>query len=266
MYFYFKPLCNPLCGTRIKIIAFFPLRFSASDLGQNETMSTSYRKTIRVWDLPTRLFHWAFAACVIGAIVTVKLGGLWMDWHMPLGVSALALLVFRLIWGVIGPKYARFSQFVKTPSYAWRYLRGQTPARLGHNPLGGWSVLALLLAVGIQATTGLFATDDILTSGPLNAYVSNATAQWITRIHQWNAPVLLGLIALHLVAIFVHSIRGDRIVGAMISGNTSQSPASKTEVASEPARDDWTVRLGALLLALILAAAAKWLMGLGSLY
>src|SRR5690606_20858784 len=126
---------------------------------------------VRIWDLPTRLFHWLFAASVIGAFVTVKVGGLWMDYHPRFGYTALGLLIFRLLWGLVGPRYARFSQFVKGPAATLRYLRA--PRRMaGHNPLGAWSVLALLLAVGVQTTTGLFATDGIFTEGPLASRIS----------------------------------------------------------------------------------------------
>jgi cytochrome b len=107
-------------------------------------------KPVRIWDLPTRLFHWLFAVSVIGAVVTVKVGGSWMDWHMPLGVSALVLLAFRLIWGFTGSRYAKFANFVVAPRQTLAYLKTKPhPKVAGHNPLGAWSVLAM----GCQSPT-----------------------------------------------------------------------------------------------------------------
>ncbi len=176
-------------------------------------MKSSNRATTRVWDLPTRLFHWLFAAAVIGAIVTVKVGGTWMDWHPIFGVTALVLLTFRVIWGFTGSRYARFSSFVKGPRTVWHYLRHpEERSPPGHSPLGGLSVVALLLVVAVQAGTGLFATDDILTSGPLNQFVSSDTAALLTSIHKWNENVLFGLVGLHLVAIAIYALRGKQLV------------------------------------------------------
>jgi cytochrome b len=105
-------------------------------------------KPIRIWDLPTRLFHWALVACIIGAFVTVKLGGLYMDWHARFGAAILGLIVFRLIWGFVGPRYARFTQFVRGPRAILAYLRGAA-APAGHNPLGALSVIALIAVIGV---------------------------------------------------------------------------------------------------------------------
>lgn len=139
-------------------------------------MTSRSPRQIRIWDLPTRLFHWSLATSVIGAIVTVKLGGLWMDWHLRFGVAALALVTFRLIWGLIGPRYARFSQFVVNPTKTLQYLKNDShrmPRQAGHSPLAAWSVIALLCLIAYQAVTGLFANDDIMVQGPLAAYVSS---------------------------------------------------------------------------------------------
>ena len=218
--------------------------------------------SVRVWDLPTRLFHWLFAAAVIGAIVTVNVGGSWMDWHLPFGVTALVLLAFRLVWGFTGSRYARFTSFVKGPKTVWRYLRhskGQSPA--GHNPLGGWSVLALLLVVGVQAVTGLFATDDILTMGPLNKFVSADTAAFLTSIHKWNKNVLLALVGLHLVAIAIYTIRGKHLVAPMITGDVSTESLPND---TPPARDDIGLKVWAFVLIVILSSIGWWLVDLAT--
>lgn len=218
--------------------------------------------TTRVWDLPTRLFHWLFAAAVISAIVTVNVGGRWMDWHLPFGVAALVLLTFRLIWGFTGSRYARFSAFVKGPRTVWRYLRHReerSPA--GHSPLGGWAVIALLLVVGVQTVTGLFATDDILTVGPLNRFVSGDTAALLTSIHKWNKFVVLALIALHLVAIAIYAIRGKQLVPPMITGNVV---SATLPVDTTPARDDIGLKAWALVLIVVLGSIGWWLVNLAT--
>ncbi len=126
---------------------------------------------VRAWDLPTRLFHWALVITFAGSWYTAEQG--MTEWHERLGLATLALLAFRLIWGFVGSGTARFAGFVRGPLAAWRYARetlaGRHPAYLGHNPLGGWSVLALLFAMAAQAGMGLFATDEILYEGPLYA-------------------------------------------------------------------------------------------------
>ncbi|MCD8494392.1 MAG: cytochrome b/b6 domain-containing protein [Burkholderiaceae bacterium] len=217
---------------------------------------------VRIWDLPTRLFHWLFAASVIGAVVTVKVGGSWMDWHLPLGIAALVLLTFRLIWGFTGSRYARFANFVRSPRQTLAYLRQahqtDTP---GHNPLGAWSVLALLLVVGIQAFTGLFTTDEILTQGPLNQFVSGDVSSVMSSIHKFNEKPLFILVGLHLVAIIVYAIKGKRLVPPMITGN---KPTDSLPVNTPDARDDVGLRAWALVLIVILGSIGWWLVELGN--
>lgn len=225
-------------------------------------MKSSNRATTRVWDLPTRLFHWLFAAAVIGAIVTVKVGGTWMDWHPIFGVTALVLLTFRVIWGFTGSRYARFSSFVKGPRTVWHYLRHpEERSPPGHSPLGGLSVVALLLVVAVQAGTGLFATDDILTSGPLNQFVSSDTAALLTSIHKWNENVLFGLIGLHLVAIAIYALRGKQLVPPMITGNVLSENLPSDAVA---ARDTVGIKIWALVLILVLGGLGWWLVNLAN--
>jgi cytochrome b len=225
-------------------------------------MKSSNRATTRVWDLPTRLFHWLFAAAVIGAIVTVKVGGTWMDWHPIFGVTALVLLTFRVIWGFTGSRYARFSSFVKGPRTVWHYLRHpEERPPPGHSPLGGLSVVALLLVVAVQAGTGLFATDDILTSGPLNQFVSSDTAALLTSIHKWNENVLFGLIGLHLVAIAIYALRGKQLVPPMITGNVLSENLPSDAVA---ARDTVGIKIWALVLILVLGGLGWWLVSLAN--
>ena len=176
----------------------------------------------RVWDLPTRLFHWALAACVVGSLVSVNLGGNAVAWHFRFGYAILTLLLFRLAWGFVGPRYARFSSFPPNPLAALRYLRGQDASAAGHSPLGALSVYALLLSLAFQAGTGLFANDAIMWDGPLRHTVSNATSDWLTSLHKTNRFVLLALIALHLAAIaFYTLLKRKSLVRPMITGDAT---------------------------------------------
>jgi cytochrome b len=211
---------------------------------------------IRIWDLPTRLFHWSLAALVAAAWVSVKIGGLWLDWHMRFGLAILALLIFRLVWGLAGGRYARFGQFLPTPRAVWRQIRSASnaPRNPGHTPLAGLSVLALLAASLFQAITGLFANDDIASEGPLVKWVSRATSDRITSLHHANEWLLAALIGLHLAAILYYRLRkGENLVGPMLTGD-------KILPASTPAsRDDRMLRLFALLVLVLVGAAIAWL-------
>jgi cytochrome b len=176
-----------------------------------------------VWDLPIRLFHWALVVLVVVSFTTAKIGGNAMQYHVWSGAAILGLLLFRLIWGFIGGPTARFRHFVRGPSAAWRYARSllrPSPERhLGHNPLGGWSIMAMLLALLLQAATGLFATDDIATQGPLYHLVNDGIAGRLTRIHLFNETILIALVALHILAVlFYLLVKKENLVTPMITG------------------------------------------------
>jgi cytochrome b len=199
---------------------------------------------IRVWDLPTRVFHWALVLCIIGSVVTVNLGGNWMEWHFRFGYAILVLLLFRLTWGFVGSRYARFSSFPPSPRAALAYLRGLPYAAPGHSPLGALSVYALLLALSFQVVTGLFSNDAIMWDGPLRHWVSNEVSDWLTSLHKANRVVLLGLIGLHLSAIAYYAwIKKQALVKAMWTGDQEFDDA-QTRVA---AHDTAQVRWGGLL-------------------
>ncbi|WP_217126992.1 cytochrome b/b6 domain-containing protein [Hydrogenophilus thiooxidans] len=173
---------------------------------------------IPVWDPLLRLFHWALVACVIGAFVSVKLGGNAIVWHGAFGVAICGLLAFRLVWGVIGPQTARFSQFVKGPAAIRAYFQGAWHG-IGHNPLGALSVVAMLAAFGCQAVLGLFSYDEIAFRGPLALLVSEATQLTLTGWHRRLEPVLIALVALHLAAIlFYRVVKREDLVRPMITG------------------------------------------------
>ncbi len=181
---------------------------------------------IYVWDLPLRIFHWALVFCVVACIVSANIGGNGFAWHFRFGYAVIALLSFRIIWGFMGSRYARFSSFPPSPSRALSYLKNENggDTHHGHNPLGAFSVYAMLLVLCIQVGTGLFANDAIMWDGPLRNYVSNDTSDLLTSIHKINRIVLIGLIALHLAAIVFYSrIKKQKLVKAMISGYKDQA-------------------------------------------
>jgi len=178
---------------------------------------------VRVWDLPTRLFHWLVVIFVVVSFTTGMVGGNWMSYHLKSGFIILALLLFRLIWGFWGGRYSRFISFVHGPVAVMRYaktlFRKDNPKILGHNPMGGWSVMAMLAALAVQAGTGLFANDDIATQGPLYGWVGKATSDWLTGIHVFNKGVILFLIALHLSAVlFYLLIKHENLIVPMVTG------------------------------------------------
>lgn len=217
------------------------------------------RSSIRIWDLPTRLFHWALAACIVGAYVSVKLGGLCMEWHVRFGLATLGLIIFRLCWGIVGPRYARFTTFVRGPSAIKRYLQGAI-APAGHNPLGAWSVIALIGVVAFQAISGLYATDDIMTQGPLYARVDESVAAWFTSWHHTNEWIIIGLVALHLLAVAWYAgVRRKRLVRPMITGNARPQDVPPGTTAAEDGPRVW---LRALLVAAIAAGVVFWIQSL----
>jgi cytochrome b len=179
---------------------------------------------VRVWDLPLRLWHWALAAAVGTSLYTGLTGGFEeMDWHQTSGFIVLGLLLFRLAWGFVGPRHARFGDFLAGPrrlvDWTRGALRGAPPAVAGHNPVAGWTIVALLLALAVQAGTGLFASDDLFVEGPLVHLVEDDAVSLATSVHAWGQWTVGGLVALHLVALVVHRLAfGERLVGAMITG------------------------------------------------
>ncbi|RTM00065.1 cytochrome B [Ancylobacter aquaticus] len=175
------------------------------------------------WDLPTRLAKWSLAALVGLAFASRYWGDEALVWHQWNGLAILVVIVFRLLWGLVGGSTARFAGFVSGPvgglRYAMSLLKGRPPHFLGHNPLGGWMVLALLAIVAAQALTGLFTSDDIIVYGPMTAVVSDETIRSASAWHQWLYPFLLALIGLHVLANLAYSLFGrDNLIRAMITG------------------------------------------------
>jgi cytochrome b len=183
-------------------------------------------RPVKVWDLPVRLTHWSFAVIVPAMYFTAE-NSLW-GWHLRLGHVLLGLLIFRLIWGVVGSRTARFSSFVRGPRTVLDYLRGRggTGDAVGHNPLGALAVIALLSVMLTQAGMGLFAGDPYDgATGPLNPLIGVATADMLTDWHKTFFYVVLGMVALHLSAIALYAgIKFDNLIGPMITGKRDVAP------------------------------------------
>ena len=217
---------------------------------------------VRVWDAPTRLFHWVLAACVVGLVVTAQIGGSAMDWHFRLGYGVLALLLFRLTWGFVGGHWSRFGSFVVGPAKAIAYLRAgaAAPQAVGHNPLGALSVLALMGFLALQVGSGLLSDDEIAASGPLVKFVASVWVGNATFYHkEIGKLILLALVALHLAAIAFYRLKkGEDLVRPMLTGD-------KTLDAPVPASNDNTSdRIkAAVLLAACVALVSGFVVWLG---
>ncbi|HEY7872268.1 MAG TPA: cytochrome b/b6 domain-containing protein [Rudaea sp.] len=192
---------------------------------------------VRVWDLPTRLFHWALALLIALQYATGEYHFLDMRWHFWFGYATLALIAFRLLWGFFGSQTSRFGDFLRGPRAVFAYIRAlvstNPPMHIGHNALGGWSVLALLAGVAVQAVSGLFASDDIDTDGPLVAHVSDATVKLMTRLHHWNQNLLLILVGLHIVAVLLYwLLKHDNLIAPMVTGTRRMVRVAKLRFVS----------------------------------
>jgi cytochrome b len=209
---------------------------------------------VRVWDGPVRIVHWLIALAVPAMWWTA--GHDQLEWHRRLGYAVLGLLVFRLIWGLVGSSTARFSGFVRGPralaAYAGRLLRGETETVVGHNPMGGWSVAALIALLLGETGLGLFSVDvDGLESGPLSRLVGFDAGRLAAHWHHRLFDALLVLIGLHLAAIaFYALVKRDNLVRPMLTGWRSAPAGTRPMVAAPP----WRV-LAATGLA---AALALW--------
>lgn len=223
-------------------------------------MSNLHTKT-RVWDLPTRIFHWALAICVFCLLITGFRGGDAMPWHYRFGYCALTLLLFRLVWGIVGGKWSRFASFIYAPSNIVRYLKGKGDVHhsVGHNPLGAFSVFAMLALLLAQVATGLISDDEISAAGPLTKFVSNATVSLASSYHVTIGKVLvIFLVITHLVAIVFYLYKKrENLIKPMLHGD-------KLLPANTPASID-TAATRTLALAILLActAAVYWLVSLG---
>lgn len=218
---------------------------------------------MRVWDLPTRLFHWTLAVCVVGSVASAKIGGNAMAWHLRFGYVVFTLLAFRLCWGFVGGRWSRFASFVYAPSTLRRYLQGasrpQEHHEVGHSPLGALSVFALLALLAAQVGTGLFADDEVATTGPLNKFVSGATGLALSGWHEhWGQWLIITLVLLHIAAVAFYALRrGRRLVGPMLRGDKLLA------LPAPPSADSAATRALAGVLLALCGLGVAWLVSLG---
>uniref|UniRef100_Q47AW9 Cytochrome B561, bacterial n=1 Tax=Dechloromonas aromatica (strain RCB) TaxID=159087 RepID=Q47AW9_DECAR len=211
-------------------------------------------KRFRLWDLPTRLFHWLLVLCVGAAVLSGQLGGKLIVWHGRIGLVIVGLVVFRLVWGLLGSTYSRFANFLPTPATIKAYLRGEWQGE-GHNPLGALSVFGLLALLAAQVATGLFSNDDIAFHGPLATLVGNDLSNRLTGIHHLVSDLLIGFVVLHLGAIiFYGHVKKQKLLKPMITGWGEGEGPSATG-------GGWVAFVVALVVALaaVYGASGGWL-------
>ena len=206
-----------------------------------QSTASIHSHKVRVWDLPTRVFHWALVVCIVGLIITGNVGGNAMVWHFRMGLTVLALLLFRLVWGLIGGRWSRFAAFIYSPRSIINYLKGKARPEhsVGHTPMGAGSVFALLAVLLAQVGSGLISDDEIAFAGPLSRFVSGATVNLATNYHKnigkW---IILALVVLHIAAIVFYLWRKQNLIKPMLHGDkqlTEAMPASRDDAASRAA-------------------------------
>jgi cytochrome b len=213
-----------------------------------------------VWDLPLRLFHWLLVLSLAASWATAKAGFDWRPLHMRLGYFTIGLVLFRLVWGFIGPRHARFTSFLKGPVGVWRYARGMAAGTMlvetaGHNPLGALMVVLMLVLLAIQTATGLFTSDDIVYAGPYNGAVSENLAKQLGHIHHVNFNFILAAVALHILAIGFYTVaKKQRLIPAMFTGRKPAESVTEQEAISN------SEILKACIIALICAGLVYWLL------
>ena len=205
---------------------------------------------LRVWDASIRLFHWSLVLLFLLAYATSQLD--WMNLHLLTGYAILALLLFRLVWGVVGSETARFASFIVSPMAGLRHLqhfREREPdTQVGHNAAGGWMVLILLALLTIQVGSGLFANDDGATRGPLMKFVGKPTSDLLSAVHSLMFDFLLAAVILHVLVVIAYAVvKKHDLVRPMITGKKRLPAATHAPRLASPLL---------ALLVLLLATAA----------
>jgi cytochrome b len=185
---------------------------------------------LKVWDLSIRAFHWLLAGLISYQLFSALSEGGPQELHLTVGYIVMALIIFRVLWGIFGSHTARFKQFLRPPSKVLDYLKRaeKTPQSRGHNPVGGYSVLLMLTLISIQIATGLLCDDEIMLSGPLSQYFSQTTISISNQIHAINAKLLIVFIGVHTMAIFWYQIiKRIDLITPMITGFSRKIEDSK---------------------------------------
>lgn len=185
-------------------------------------------RPVKIWDLPTRVFHWSLVLLVLASWFTDQMG--WARLHFLSGYAMVGLLIFRLIWGFLGSETSRFVQFLRSPAGAFRHLR-QVLARepdleVGHNVAGGWMVMLLLVLLLVQVATGLCANDDVMAEGPLAKYVGKPWSDRLGTIHSINFSLIELAVLAHVCAVLAYWLfKRHNLLRPMITG-VKRLPAS----------------------------------------
>ncbi len=210
-----------------------------------------------VWDVPVRLFHWSFATCFAVSWISGQVENL--DVHYASGLVLLGLVVFRLLWGLVGSPTARFAHFLRGPGAAIAYLKQSLRHRgpsysFGHNAAGGLMVLALVVLVGLQVVSGMSSTDDVIFEGPLYGRLPEWLARPLEIVHEPLANILLALALLHILVILIYRFaKRENLVRAMVLGR-ARLPETVAR-AAESRGETKGAPLGRAFLCAILAAA-----------
>ena len=221
-----------------------------SGIRRPRARQTVLRLSMKVWDAPTRLFHWAIVLLIACSYLSVTFDRL--DLHFLSGYALLALLLFRLAWGFVGSETSRFRQFLRSPIAGFRHLgtigRVEPDNEVGHNAAGGWMVLILLGALAVQVGLGLFANDDVAVDGPLRHLISKGLSDQITTWHGIWFNVILGLIVLHVVAIIAYAVlKKQNLLRPMITGRKRLPGATRQPRMASPLLAVLLVALSAVL-------------------
>ena len=204
-----------------------------------------------LWDITVRLIHWLLVLCLPLAWWTAEEGN--YEWHSKVGYTVLILVVTRIIWGLVGSRHARFSDFLVGPMAILKYLKGEGARSKGHNPLGGWAVIFLLSLLLAQATSGLFNSDDVMFNGPFYYAASGEFRDFMGVVHENVFDALLALVFLHVVVVLFHQLKlREKLIQAMIRGL-----AEGREGLSAPV-PFWAASIIAILLSVGLAVALEY--------
>lgn len=176
------------------------------------------------WDIATRLFHWSLIIAVLLSWVSQQED--YIQVHIYSGYGVLVLVGFRILWGLMGSVHSRFSNFLRSPTSVWQYLRGEAPMQVGHNPVGGWSVILILFLLLAQVVSGLFNTDELIYSGPLHHLLEPVWADRAGEWHEWLFCIFCAVIAVHILAVAYHQlVRKHDLMGPMLHGGQDGSAA-----------------------------------------
>jgi len=194
---------------------------------------------IRVWDAPTRVFHWLLALCFVGAFLTGD-SERYRDIHILFGYTLLGLIGFRLLWGVLGTRYARFSAFTFSLPALWAYFRSLLTAApvhyIGHNPAGSWMIVILLVLGALTGITGYALNQEL-------------GGEWLEELHEGAANTMLAAVLVHIAGVIVSSIlHRENLIQGMVTGYKTGTPA-------EGIRDTH----GLIALGLLAGVIAFWL-------